>query len=166
MLLRFLREKDLYESTVIIVSNDHGDMDTNHRLIFNGPFMYEHLVHVPLIVRVPQSLGGGKNVLCDALTTNVDLAPTILDFAGAERVDTDGVSLVPFLRNQGSAPRREFVIAQYYGKQNWVNPIRMIRSRRWKFNRYANDCAELYDLRSDPDELRNLSYDPSYARYP
>jgi len=58
--------------------------------------------------------------------------------------------------------RRE-VFLEYYAKQKWVNPIRTIRTRRWKLNRYDRGHVELYDLERDPDEVRNLAAEPSLA---
>jgi len=56
------------------------DMDGNHRMIFKGPCMYEHLVRVPLFVRPPGG-GSGLSATSEALVVNVDLAPTLADFA-------------------------------------------------------------------------------------
>lgn len=87
-------------------------MDTHHRLIFKGPFLYEHMVRVPLMIRLPESF---------------------------------------------------HPVTQYYSKQKWVNPIRMIRTGDFKLNRHLHRGDELYDLKNDPDELRNLAGDPAYA---
>ena len=57
--LRALKDSGLEEETVVFASSDHGDMDTHHKLIFKGPFMYEQMVRIPLIVRMPGALGGG-----------------------------------------------------------------------------------------------------------
>lgn len=77
-----LKEAGAWENTVIVVSSDHGDMDTNHRLIYKGPFMYEHMVRIPLMIRVPEAHGGlAPRQVGDVQSVNVDLAPTILDFA-------------------------------------------------------------------------------------
>ena len=55
------------------------------------------------------------------------------------------------------------MIGQYYSKQRWVNPIRMIRTKRWKLNRHIRWGDELYDLENDPHELKNLANDPAHA---
>ncbi len=158
-----LRIAGAWENTVLIVSSDHGDMDTNHRLIFKGPFMYEHMVRAPLLIRIPRAVGGAEpKVIADFHSVNVDLAPTILDFAGLPAGRVHGVSLKPLLTG-GSVKPRDYVIGQYYSKQKWVNPIRMIRTPEFKYNYYILHGEELYDLKNDPDELVNLAGDAGYA---
>jgi len=135
-----LKKQGLWDNTIVIVTSDHGDMDTNHKLIYKGPFMYEHMVRV-----------------------NVDIAPTIRDICGLSPVTCDGISLAPTLTGSKGQKRRDFVIGQYYSKQKWVNPIRMIRTHAFKFNRYIRHDEELYDLRDDPHELKNLANDRKFA---
>jgi len=158
-----LKADGLWEDTVVVVTSDHGDMDTNHRLIFKGPFMYEHMVRVPLVIRMPAAFGGAgpKEVSDDVV--NVDMAPTLLDLAGLPPVKCDGLSLKSFLTGRGAQPRRDFVIGQYYGKQRWVNPIRMIRKDRFKYNLSIDHGEELYDLQNDPHELVNLAGEAAHA---
>ena len=52
---------------------------------------------------------------------------------------------------------------EYYAKQKWVNPIRTIRTRRWKLNVYERGNREMYDLEKDPGETRDLSKVPAHA---
>jgi len=136
-------------------------------LIFKGPFMYEQMVRIPLLIRVPASLGGSSpRRVDDADVVNTDLAPTLLDFAGAPPDGTlaDGFSLRPLLTGSGPGPCRDYVIGQYHGKQRWVNPIRMIRTAEFKYNRYLVHGEELYHLSEDPHELVNLAADLGYRR--
>ena len=159
-----LKKQGLWDNTIIIVTSDHGDMDTNHRLIFKGPFMYEHMVRVPLIIRVPQQFGGtGARRVTNLDVVNVDIAPTIRDLCGLRAVECDGVSLMPILTGLRGQKTREFVIGQYYSKQRWINPIRMIRTHDFKLNRYIYHGEELYDLKNDPHELKNLANEWKYA---
>jgi len=171
-----LRERGLLESTIVVVTSDHGDMDAAHRLVFKGPFMYDEVVRVPLVVRVPKAFGG-KTGRSSTLVVNCDLAPTLLDFAGAEpprdEVDGkaaprkfDGVSLRPWLTGATAPPERDSIVVQYYGKQQWVVPIRSLRTRDWKYVVYAGGAAdgeELYDLAHDPGEIVNLAHDATFA---
>ncbi len=159
-----VKEHGLWDSTVIVNTSDHGDMDTNHKLIFKGPFMYEHMVRVPTVIRVPQAMGGvGHKRVTDYDWVNVDLTPTLLDLAEAEVPECHGQSAKPILTGEGSARPRPFVIGQYHGKQTWVNPIRMIRTARFKLNVYIDHGEELYDLENDSQELVNLADDPAHA---
>jgi len=159
-----LKRQGLWDDTVVIAASDHGDMDTNHRLIYKGPFMYEHMVRVPLIIRVPPGLGGrAPKRLTQLDAVNVDIAPTIRDLCGLAPVACDGISMAPILTGASAQKTRAFVIGQYYSKQRWVNPIRMIRTPEFKFNRYVYHGEELYDLKNDPHELKNLAQDRQYA---
>ncbi len=164
-ILRKLRAIGEYDNTIVIITSDHGDMDTNHRLVFKGPFMYEHLLRVPFLIRVPQQFGGtpGQRVT-DFNTINTDILPTILDFCGIP-VDSskfDGYSLRPLLTGNRSQQGREFIVIQYYGKQKWVNPIRTIRTTKFKYNLYLEQGEELFNLEADPNEMVNLSDDSKY----
>ena len=70
-----LKKQGEWENTIIIVTSDHGDMDTNHGLIYKGPFMYEHMVRVPLMIRIPKKSGGQKaKRIKDVNVVNVDIA--------------------------------------------------------------------------------------------
>ncbi len=151
------------ERTVVVATSDHGDMDAHHRLIFKGPFMYDEMIRIPLIIRVPEALGGRRGrCIGDRDVVNTDLAPTLVELAGGEPPIGDGISLAPLLMGTGSVLRRDYVVAQYHGKQRWVNPIRTIRTAAYKYNRYLLHGEELYDLRNDPHELVNLADDPGY----
>jgi len=160
-----LKRQGLWENTIIVHTSDHGDMDANHRLIYKGPFMYEHMMRVPMVIRVPKGLGGiDPRVVRDLDVVNVDLAPTLLELTGLDEIECDGISLAPLLRGKPGQRRREFVIGQYYSKQRWVNPIRMLRTADFKYNRYIHWGEELYDLRNDPNELTNLAGDAGYEK--
>lgn len=155
----------LSDDTLVIISADHGDMDGQHRLIFKGPFLFEHMVRVPLMIKPPKdmaALPAGTEISFPSI--NVDLAPTIADYAGANIGKTDGISLKPMLSGDSAPAERPFVVCQYYSKQKWVNPIRSIRTRQFKYNRYLPKGEELYDLQADPHELNNLANNPEFAK--
>ena len=163
--LEALTAHGLAGKTMVICTSDHGDMDTHHKLIFKGPFMYEHMVRIPLIVRVPAAVGGAApHRVRDFDTVNTDIAPTLMEFAGVQPRPCHGQSLKPILTGSGTMRNRPFVIGQYYGKQDWVNPIRMIRTAEFKYNRYLPKDEELYDLKNDPGELVNLAGDSKYRK--
>lgn len=164
VILDELKRQHLWDNTVVIITSDHGDMDAQHKLIFKGPFFYEHLIRVPLMIRVPETFGSlPPQRIQDVDVVNVDLTPTIRDFCGLPAADSHGKSLAPLFSGSKTYQAREFVIGQYYSKQAWVNPIRMIRTENFKYNKHLHWQDELYDLQADPHELCNLAGDPAYA---
>lgn len=159
-----VKAKGNWEDTVVIVTSDHGDMDAHHKLIYKGPFMYDQMIRVPLIVRVPKRFGGvPARRITDFDVVNVDLFPTILDLCGIENEPRDGLSLAPTLTGEPRQNRRSYVVCQYYSKQKWVNPIRTIRTAEFKYNRYMPEGEELYDLKNDPNEIDNMAAGPRFA---
>lgn len=140
-------------NTIVLYTADHGDQLGGHGLPFKGPFMYEPLVRIPLLIRAPGRLRPGPRT---ELVTQADIAPTLAELAGVPwPAKVDGGSLVRPLK-------REAVYLEYYAKQKWVNPIRTVRTKRWKLNVYDSGNRELYDLQADPDERTDLSKDPHH----
>jgi len=141
------------ESTVVVYTSDHGDALGEHGLPFKGPFMYEELISVPLWISA-RGAPLGKAPRTD-LVTQADLAPTLASLAGLSWPrQVSGVDLTK------GPTGRTAVFLEYYAKQKWVNPIRTIRTRRWKLNWYDRGNKELYDLATDPYETRNRASDP------
>ena len=150
-------------SPITVFSTDHGDLGGAHGLPYKGPAMYEELVRIPLVISWPGRIRAARS---DALVSLIDLLPTLCDLTGVPPpADVDGLSLRPVLTpSPRSAPRvREMVFAEYYGKQSWRVPIRMVRAARWKYVRYLGYGEELYDLDADPGELRNLAGEANVA---
>ncbi len=165
LVLDEVKKRGLWDDTIVVITSDHGDMDAHHKLIYKGPFMYDQMMRVPLLIRVPEKLGGAPpRRVKDLDVVNVDIMPTLLELAGAAPPPCDGISLAPTLKGKPGQQTRPFVIGQYYKKQNWTNPIRMIRTKQYKYNRYLPEGEELYDLQRDPDELHNLAEDPKHAQ--
>ncbi len=142
---------------ITVFTTDHGDLSGAHGLPYKGPAMYEELVRVPLVISWSGRIQPARS---DALVSLIDVLPTLCELTGVPAPkDIDGLSLRPIL--DGRAHRvRDMVFGEYYGKQSWRVPIRMVRTDRWKYVRYAGYGEELYDLVSDPGELRNLVDQP------
>jgi choline-sulfatase len=156
-----LRRGGREKRTIIVFTSDHGDLGGAHGLAFKGPMMYEELVRIPLAVAFPESISRGRRV--DELVVNVDLLPTICELAGLPAPkQIHGRSLVPLLEGK-KVSWREYVIGEYYSKQKWVNPLRMVRTKDWKYTRYRKWGEELYDLRDDPGELKSLAGSDAHA---
>jgi len=130
--------------------------------------VYEPSIRVPLIMRGPGVPRGERR---RQLVTNADLAPTILDAAGAEAGrEQDGVSLLPRMRGE-ELPERALLLEALapalpfdIGNEVFDHqvPFYGVRTEGWKYINWSFGAEELYDLRADPDELENLAEDPAY----
>lgn len=150
-LVRTLKDRGLYEDTIIIVTSDHGEMNGDHGLLRKGVFLNAS-VRVPMVVRLPEHLRrtapAGR---CDALAELMDLGPTIAEAAGASMTfPTEGRSLLGLVRGHALA-HRPCVMSEYRDE-------RMILTRRWKMVLNGHgEVAVLIDRRADPDEHVNLA---------
>jgi arylsulfatase A-like enzyme len=143
-------------SAIIAYSSDHGDAIGEHGLPFKGPFMYEPEIRIPLVI---SAAGRLKSQVRDDLVTQTDVAPTLASLAGLRWPSKISGRDLFHQRDTGDA-----VFLEYYAKQKWVNPIRTIRTTRWKLNWYDSGHQELYDLSSDPQETRNLAAEAQFSR--
>ncbi|PCJ62360.1 MAG: hypothetical protein COA79_04650 [Planctomycetota bacterium] len=156
-----LKNNYFYDDALIIATSDHGDMDTHHRLIYKGPFMFDQMMRVPLIMKLPNYLNI-KNKSIDTPTVNIDPVPTILELLDIPIPNVDGISLKSVLLGVEKKLNRDFIIGEYYSKQDWVNPIRMICMNGYKYNYYVGNGEELFDMSKDPEELNSLVNDKSF----
>ena len=161
MVLDTLEEVGLTEDTMIIWSLDHGDSVGSYGGHFDkDAFMPEVMVHVPMAIRYPDVIPAGQ--VCDKLVSNIDLAPTILDAAGTSFNEAiDGQSLLPLCRQQ-DLEWREDLMCETHG--HYINHLgRLVVTDRYKYVWNDGDMDELYDLKEDPFELKNLISSTEYA---
>jgi choline-sulfatase len=158
-LLATLRETGLDDETVVIFTTDHGEMLGERGLWYKMSF-FEPSSRVPLIVRIPWI---GPQRLDDPVSL-LDLAPTMLELAGAEPAeaepDMDGTSLLPSI--SGAAARRSEPVLAEYLAEGVRAPAVMIRRGVHKFIACPGDPDQLYDVAEDPAELTNLAPDPRH----
>jgi arylsulfatase A-like enzyme len=146
----------LAENTLVVYTTDHGDMLGSHRLFNKGMNMYDEIFHIPMIIHWPGVTQAGS--INNAFVNLVDLTPTLLDAAGAKfPARLDGRSLIPLLKGETVADWPDDVYAEYHGYESALCSQRMVRTNKWKY--IYNPCFEdeLYDVVSDPGELRNLA---------
>lgn len=150
-ILEVIRNRGFEEDTIIIFTADHGELMGDHGL-FEKKTMYEGALRVPLLIRLPNM---DKSSESNALVSLMDLAPTILDLCGAgyNQKDMDALSLVPLLDGD-TVEIREV-------QESELKNTSMLYDGRYKWIRNDNDINELYDLKEDPDELRNIINDHS-----
>jgi choline-sulfatase len=162
--LAALEESGQRDNTIVIFMSDHGEMLGDHGIYLKGPYFYEELIHVPLILRWPGQLQAGQRI--SALTELIDLAPTLLDAAGAERYPgMQGHSLLPLLRGEPGAFKRDDIYCEFYNANFSYRPgahTTMIRNERYKLAvAHGQPTGELYDLQNDPHEHCNVWSDPA-----
>ena len=129
-----LRQRNLYDDSLIIITGDHGEAFYDHGLFSHGNVPYEELIHVPLIIKCP----GGAFAGCEitALVELIDLCPTILEWAGVPELCSlvktiQGRNLLPLLRGEQS-DIREFVYSETRSL-DFQNTYLSIRSQQWKY---------------------------------
>ncbi len=155
-----LEEEGIMDSTLIIFTSDNGYLMGEHKLM-EKRLAYEESIKVPLFMRHPKSIKAGK-VLKKVMALNIDIAPTILDFAGIPQTyGMQGVSLLDMI--DGTVERTE-MLYQFYSKE-CVPDIRAIRSLNFKYVVYNCDqpTEEFFDLNNDKKENTNQINNPLYA---
>lgn len=164
--LDVLKEMGADESTLVIYMADNGHLWGEQGLI-DKRTAYEASIRVPLLMRCPELFEGGRVV--EEMAANLDIAPTVLDAAGIEApAHYQGASLLPLAKGEKPTDWRTELVYEYFWER-WAPStptIHALVTPRWKFVRAYGlwDLHELYDLRSDPDELNNLYHDPEYRQ--
>jgi len=169
-LVSAVKELGLWDETIILFTSDHGLVLNDHYQWRHGPFLYDQVIRVPMIWRIPNAPSG---TVRSELVESIDIMPTVLDFLGIEPpAGVQGQSLKPLLLNEQGAKGKEFILAQDRESPELlargIDPtgfrMKCIRTKDWKLIHYPNrPHGELYDLRNDPDEFDNLWHDPAYA---
>ncbi|HTM50427.1 MAG TPA: sulfatase-like hydrolase/transferase [Bryobacteraceae bacterium] len=158
VMLNALRELKLEDDTIVLYTTDHGEMLGEHGLFQKMQF-YEPAVGVPLIVRAPGVTPA--NARSRTLVSQTGVVPTLLELCGLPvPAGLDGESFVADLREPGK-PRQTTVFAEYALRSPRAKG--MIREGDFKYCYYKNDIAELFNLKDDPREMKNLALDPKYA---
>ncbi len=162
-LLRTLEELGTLDSTLVIFTSDNGFLQGEHGLI-DKRCMYEESIKVPMIVHCPEIVPGGRR--SQRIVLNIDIAPTILDAAGVPIPEgVQGASFLPVARGNETA-WRDAMLYEYFWERPFVSTPTVfgVRTERYKYCWYHGifDLNELYDLKEDPHEMRNLIDDPRY----
>jgi alpha-L-rhamnosidase len=156
-----LRAKGLDNNTVIILMGDNGYF-LGERQLADKWLMYDLSIKVPLIIYDPRVK---KHQDVEAMALNIDIPSTIADLAGVARPKSwHGKSLVPVVSGKKEKDKRDTILIEHLWEFDSIPPSEGIRTDEWKYFRYVNDKSweELYNLKSDPKEIDNLSKKPEY----
>ncbi|KAI1856113.1 hypothetical protein JX265_011828 [Neoarthrinium moseri] len=172
-LVKRLERHGILENTYIIYTTDNGYHIGQHRLQPAKQCSFEEDINIPMIIRGP---GVPKNAVTDIVTTHTDFAPTLLKIAGAPlRDDFDGLAipLTSYGLEQATKSRHEHVTVEHWGfasnegtlfegwqRLYWNNTYKALRvissSYDLHYQVWCNNDHELYDLKTDPGQMRNL----------
>jgi len=164
-----LDDLKLTDNTIVIYAGDNGFGCGEHRRFAGKRLAYDESIRVPFVISWPARFS--KEQVIDELCLNIDMAPTLLDAAGAEIPKSmDGRSMMPLLEGKKTEWRTSFLYE--YFKEPWTQKypsILGVRTKEWKYVTYPDSKEEykikdeLYDLKKDPLESRNLTLEQSYA---
>lgn len=150
--LEALQEAGLTERTVVVLWSDHG-WHLGEKLITGKNSLWERSTRVPLIFAGP---GVARGAVCHEPVELLDIYPTLLELCGLPtRPELEGHSLKPQLKDPTTARSWPAITTHNQGNH-------AVRSRDWRYIRYADGSEELYDMRQDPQEWHNLASEPRY----
>ena len=156
------------DNTVIIYTSDNGFLCGSHGY-GSKVLPIEESARVPLIIFDPRSKTAGKKLRCDALTGNIDFAPTILQLGGAPVPrNVDGKSLLPLLTEPRQDVRDQMAFMNVWGPAPTHCLTALTKSWKYTYWGYADGgmtpAEELFDTENDPLELKNLAKNAEYAK--
>ena len=150
---------------MLVFTSDHGYWYGEHGLSVERRLAYEEAARIPLLVRYPRRVRAGRVI--DEFALSIDLAPTVLELAGvSRRPNIDGRSLAPLLGGEPPRDWRTSFLIEYYTDTVFARVLNMgyktVRTERFKYIHYVDldGMDELYDLKTDPYEMKNLIDDP------
>lgn len=178
VLFQWLEDTGRFKETMIVLTSDHGDYLGDHWM-GEKTFFHNASVKIPLIIYDPSSEADKtRGTVCEELVECIDFAPTFVDAAGGDAKALDhvleGKSLMPILHGKQDGPFREYAFCEYdYSSTPLSKAINlnsrdartfMVTDGEWKLI-YFGDAFRpmLFSLKDDPNELRDLAADGSYA---
>ena len=164
-ILKALEETRQLDNTMIVFSSDNGYFWGEHGL-GDKRWAYEESIRDPLLIRYPKLVKAGTTF--DQLVMNIDVAPTFLDLAGVKIPKAiQGRSLLPLLKENKTDWRKSLLTEYFREKMYPRTPTwQAVRTADWKLIHYTDltGTDELYDLKSDPYEMKNLINDSGAAK--
>jgi arylsulfatase A-like enzyme len=159
-----LRSKGILDNTVLVFGSDNGYFKGEHGGLGDKRLAYEEALRIPFLLRYPKLARPNSTVR--EMVLNIDLAPTFLQLGGAPVPQhMQGMSLVPLLSGAKTKWRESFLYEYFLDLQPRLPRMVGVRTRDAKLVRYPDieDIPEMYDLKADPLEMRNVALDPRYA---
>ena len=164
-IVQLLREKELLDSTLIVVAGVNGCLFGEHGLIGHRS-AYEEAFRIPMLLRCPEMFQANTKI--DALLANIDVVPTLLEASGfVPPRNMPGRSFLAFAKGDRIDWRQSLVFHYHWNPVYPQTPTHFaLRSNRFKYILPYGiwDLEELYDLESDPHEINSLVVHPNHAK--
>lgn len=161
-LFEALESTDQLDNTIFIYTSDNGFLMGEHGRFNNKRVAYEEALRVPFLIRYPALVRSGS--IREEMVLNIDVAPTLLELAGVKSViPMHGESFVSLFQNANSPWRKAFLAEYFLEKVAPITPTwQAVRTSDWKYIHYPEmeGMDELYHLKADPKEVRNLINSP------
>jgi arylsulfatase A-like enzyme len=142
------------ENTIVVLWSDHG-FHLGEKQHWAKRTLWEESTRTPLMMAGPGIDMPGD---CPEAVSLLDIYPTLLDLCGLPRdLQLDGISLMPQIKDPKAARKEPAISSSYHGNH-------AIRTKDWRYIRYADGAEELYDHRADPDEFVNLASSPEHQK--
>lgn len=150
-ILKALKELGLDQETAIFFTSDHGYLLGEHHFWQKGN-LREEVTRVPLIIKSPIDKPG----ISTSLVELVDLFPTACEMVGLQSpASVQGSSLLPILKN----PKKEVKKSAL----SFIPKGTSMRTKKWAYMKYKDGTEELYDMKNDPKQFKNLVSNDSYS---
>ncbi len=160
-----LQENGFEDNTVIVFTSDNGYF-LGERGLAGKWLIYEESIRVPLIVVDPNQPSERRGVTNDQIVLNTDIAPTLLELAGVEPpAGYDGCSVMPLVTGREVEWRSDFLYEHRFDNKD-IPKSQGVRGKRWVYARFDEQepvYEQLFDLQTDPKELRNKATNPKFA---
>ncbi len=152
-LFRFLKDIGLYDKSIIVVLSDHGEEFMDHGGFEHGHTLYDELINIPLMIKMPSSLRAGE-VIAHQIRL-IDIMPTLLDIFDLDIPESyQGKSLLRLMKKG----RTDEIWPAFSEETLWGDELKSVREGCYKFiTNESLNAFELYDLCSDPGEKKDLA---------
>lgn len=160
-LKREYRSKEVLDNTIVVFTDDHGEMLGDHGR-FNKGVGYESALRIPMIFNFPKKLFPQQNVgvKYKDLVANQDLLPTLLGALGiASPATVNGINLMPLIKGESKKKTREILHGEHYGSMHYL----VTDEYKYIWN-YEDNQNELYYLNEDPMECKNVFQDERFRK--
>ena len=166
-IFEILEDTKQLKNTLIIFTSDEGYFYGEHGLSVERRLAYEESIRIPLLMRWPKMIPAGTRITQNVL--NIDMAPTLLELAGAPIPDyVQGRSVLPLIQGSNTPiPWRTSFLVEYFSDKVFPRVKNMgyqaVRTDGWMYIHYTDidNSDELYDLHWDPYEMKNLFSEPA-----